>query len=330
MSPGSGVAAVVICWNGGAALRAAIASLGAQSPPPAQLVVVDNGSRDGSAEWLAAQPEVTLLRNSRNLGFAVAANQGLRATTQPLVLLCNQDLSLDPGYLAAAAARMEADPSAGSVTGRLRRGSRLDSTGHVLHRSGWVSNRGAGEPDDGRYPGAAEVFGVSAAAALYRRLMLDDVALSGQVFCEDFFSYLEDVDLDFRARWRGWRAWYEPAATAEHARGGSGLHRTAAIERHTLANRALVLVRNAPGSWWAGGRVLQVAVFLALRFGLALGRHPSASLGALDALRGLGPALRARERIMGGRLVDRGAIELWARPTPWVRLLRGRSRRRGG
>ncbi len=324
MSAVGQVSAVVISWNGGEELKSAVASLRNQSLAPAEVVVVDNGSVDGSAEWLGEQPDLRLLRNPRNLGFAVAANQGIRATAQPQVLLCNQDLVLDPGFLAAACARMERDPEIGSVGGRLRREGLVDTTGHLLHRSGWVSNRGSGEPDDQRYPTAEEVFGVSAAAVLYRRAMLEDVALSGEIFCESFFAYLEDVDLDFRARWRGWRAWYEPAATAAHRRGGSGLHRTAAIERHVLANRALVLVRNAPRSWWSWPRVLQVGSFLGLRLGLALRRHPLAVLGALDAARGLAGARAARRQIMARRSVGDPDLDRWARATPWRSLLRAR------
>ena len=321
MSADPQVAAVMISWNGGADLVAALGSLRQQTLPPAEVLVVDNGSVDGSAEWLAGQPGVRLVRNPRNLGFAVAANQGIAATTSALVLLLNQDVVLDPTFLEMAARRITAHPGAGSVAPRLRRGGGLDSTGHQLHSSLWVSNRGQGEPDDGRYAQAEEVFGVSAAAVLYRREMLEDVALDGEVFCARFFAYLEDVDLDFRARWRGWSCWYEPGATASHLRGGSGLHRTAAIERHVLANRFLLLERVAPPSWRRGRGQLRPRALLLLRCGLAASRHPTALLGFVDAARQLGDARRDWRRIWRDRRVGGGEILRWAAPTPWRRLL---------
>ena len=321
MSTDPQVAVVVISWNGGSDLVAALGSLRQQTLPPAEVLVVDNGSVDGSAEWLAGQPGVQLVRNPHNLGFAVAANQGIAATTSSLVLLLNQDVVLDPRFLEVAARRIAAHPRAGSVAPRLRRGGSLDSTGHQLHSSLWVSNRGQGEPDDGRYAQAEEVFGVSAAAALYRREMLEDVALEGEVFCARFFAYLEDVDLDFRARWRGWSCWYEPGATATHLRGGSGLHRTAAIERHVLANRFLLLERVAPPSWRRGRGQLRPRALLLLRCGLAARRHPTALLGCVDAARQLGDARSDWRRIWRGRRVGEGEILRWAAPTPWRRLL---------
>ncbi len=321
MSGNPGVAAIVISWNGGSDLVAALGSLARQTLPPSEVVVVDNGSLDGSSEWVAGQPGVRLMRNPRNLGFAVAANQGIAATSSELVLLLNQDVVLDPPFLEVAARRMATHPEAGTVAPRLRRGVVLDSTGHQLHSSLWVSNRAQGEPDDGRYAEAEEVFGASAAAVLYRREMLQDVALDGEVFCARFFAYLEDVDLDFRARWRGWSCWYEPAATGSHLRGGSGLHRTAPIERHVLANRFLLLERVAPPSWRRGRGQLRPRAFLLLRCGLAARRHPTALLGLVDAARQLGSARRDWRRIWRGRRVEEGEVLRWATPTPWRRLL---------
>jgi len=320
------VAVVLVNWNGGSDCGPALASIRAQSRPVAEVVVVDNGSQDGSCQWFERQAGVRVIRNPRNLGFAVAVNQGIAATAAELILLCNLDVVLDPGFVAAAVDRLESAPDIGSVGGRLRReagngGFELDSTGHLLHRSGWVSNRGHGEPGGGRYPDPEEVFGVSAAAALYRRRMLLDVAIEGEVMCRRFFAYLEDVDLDWRAQWRGWRSYYEPAAGASHRRGGTGLHATAMIERHVLANRILLYCRNAPPGWLRGGPLLSATGLILLRAGLALGRHPSALLGLLDAARAMPSTLRERRTIMARRLVGEPAIERWAQPTPWRQLL---------
>jgi GT2 family glycosyltransferase len=319
------VAVVAVNWNGRQDCEGMLNSIRGQSLAPREVVVVDNGSRDGSREWFQAQDDVRVIANPDNRGFSVAVNQGLRDTSGRYVLLCNLDVELDPHFVAAAVARAESDSEIGSVGGRLRQpgGGRLDSTGHLLYRSGWVTNRDQGTLDDGRHLRPEEVFGVSAAAALYRRQMLEDVALNGEVLCEDFFAYLEDVDLDWRARWRGWRAWYEPAATAVHRRGGTGLHATGAIERHVVANRISIWVRNAPPEWLGGGHLASATSLFALRTARALLRHPAAAAGAADAIRRLPETRRERRQIMTGRKVDSAAIARWAGPSPWRRILRG-------
>ncbi|MGH7691906.1 MAG: glycosyltransferase family 2 protein [Candidatus Dormibacteria bacterium] len=321
------VAVLAVNWNGRRDCEAMLDSIRAQSLPASATVVIDNGSSDGSREWFAAQPDLSLISNSRNRGFAAAVNQGLQASRSEYVLLCNLDVRLDQGFLEAAVGRAESASDIGSVGGRLARpavgAGLLDSTGHLLYRSGWVANRDQGAPDDARRRQPEEVFGVSAAAVLYRRRMLEDVALGSEVFCEDLFAYLEDVDLDWRARWRGWRAWYEPKARAEHRRGGTGLHATAAIERHVVANRISVWVRNAPPEWVWGGGLPGALTLFAMRAARAVPRHPAATLGVLDALRRLPRSRRERGLIMNRRRVGPADISRWAEPTPWVRLLGG-------
>lgn len=321
------MAVILVNWNGRHDCEAAMAGLRSQTLKPKELVVVDNGSSDGSREWFQDQPDVLLLNNPGNRGFAVAVNQGIAATTSPLVMLCNLDVCLDPPFLEALVERVLTAQDIGSAGGLLRRDLEdptVDSAGHVLHRSSWVSNRGQGTV--GRYPVAEEVFGVTAAAALYRREMLLDVALSGEVMCEAFFAYLEDVDLDWRAQWRGWRSFLEPLATASHRRGGSGLHRTAMIERHVLANRILLPIRNAPPGWLRGSRLLSLLCLIALRVALAGFRHPSSLFGLWDCARRLPESHAARRQIMGSRRVPDSRIESWAEPTPWRRLMRSHLR----
>ncbi|HVA20631.1 MAG TPA: glycosyltransferase [Candidatus Micrarchaeia archaeon] len=321
------VSVVLANWNGAAHAARCLAALRAQSHRPVEVLVVDNGSQDGSGEWWAAQPGVRCRRNPVNRGFAQATNQGIAASRGEFVCLCNVDAELGRDFLARAVARLRARPLAGSVAGRLRRpagpgGSAvLDSCGHGITRAGWAYNIGAGEPDDGRLDAAVEVFGASAAAAVYRRSLLQDVAVAGEVLAADFFAYQEDVDLDWRARWRGWEAWYEPLATAVHHRGGSGGWRTAAVERHLLANRLLLLVRNADGDTVLRRDWPAIALFTGLRWGRAVGRRPGA-VGALGLLvRHLPAAVRARRAIRARRVVPASELDGWLEPTPWRRWL---------
>ncbi len=235
-------------------------------PPPTEIVVIDNASTDGSAEIAQAREGAgfRLIREISNTGFAAAVNHGLAETSSPWVLLLNPDCAPTPSFvaelLAAGVGRPESD-EIGSITGRLIRsvdasletGGTLDAAGMVVSPSGRHFDRGAGEPDDGRYSRPAWVFGGTGAATLYRRSALEDVAYpDGQVFAESFFAYREDAELAWRLQWRGWRCLYSPAAIASHGRGfqperGRRGHET--INRLSVRNRFLLRIHCADMGW---------------------------------------------------------------------------------
>jgi len=326
------VSAVVLNWNGGDLVFRCLESLRRQTHPRLEVVVVDNGSLDGSLQRLEkVKPPVRILRNPTNLGFAVAANQGIAAAEGDWVLLANLDVELEPDYVERLLEAARADARIGSVTGKLLRAASrdpasppvLDSAGHVVFRNSWAGNRGEGELDHGQFDRAEEVFGVTAAAALYSRRMLAEVS-DGQArpFDERFFAYIEDVDLDWRARWLGWKSWYVPVV-AWHHRSATGARRTVFILRHILKNRLLLAANN---DLWPEGllRLPEVVVFTAMvtiGFTLESGR---AALGLVDFLRcwrGSGARRRflRRKRTVGGAEVGR-----WLQPFPYLRKIRAR------
>jgi GT2 family glycosyltransferase len=303
-------------------LRECLDSLRAQSLAPLDVVVVDNDSTDGSAEWLKRQPEVELVRADRNLGFAAGNNLGLMYCRGDLVLLLNADVRLAPEYLERCRRHFQR-ADVGSVTGKLVRaeGNVLDSTGHRVYGLGWAENRGEMLPDRG-YDQDEEVFGVSAAAAVYRRTALDSVAVAGEVFDESYFSYIEDVDLDWRLRWLGWRAWFEPAAIAVHHRSATGARFSAPIMRHILKNRILTVVKNydSPSLIWNLPGLAMFTIIKTLDFGRI---HPTAALGLWDAGRGLGRAMAWRREVQHRRRAAPAAVCGWLQPFPWrARLAR--------
>jgi GT2 family glycosyltransferase len=242
------LAVIVPNWNGARWLRGCLRSLARQSRPPAELIIVDNGSTDGSLE-LAAElaPHAHVIALGRNTGFAHAANRGLAATDASAVALINTDVELDPDWLERTAAALERDPSLAAVGCKmvdLADRGRLYDAGDVLRRDGVCEQRGRFERDDGRYDDAGPVFAACAGAALYRRAAV--LAVGG--FDERFFAYLEDVDLGLRLRLAGWRCHYEPVVAA-HASGGSSwqLERPVAawVERNTL----LLVLKAFPLRW---------------------------------------------------------------------------------
>jgi GT2 family glycosyltransferase len=330
------VAAVLVSWNSLRLLDACLASLGRQTVGAIHVVVVDNASTDGSLQRLRDEAGLSLIENDSNRGFAAANNQGLAEVVDAeFVLLVNADVQLEPDYVERCLERFH-DPEVGAVTGKLLRATpaaTIDSTGHSVFGLGWAENRGEEFADAG-FDLPHEVFGVCAAAAVYRRAALDSVAVDGKVFDEVYFAYIEDVDLDWRLRWQGWRAWYEPAAVAVHHRSASGARHSAKIMRHILKNRLLTVVknydhasllRNLPG----------VALFTAVKAVDFAREDPRAALGLLDFATLLPYALRERRRLRAARKVPASSVSAWLRPFPWRarvarRALRRPGRRAGG
>ena len=327
----SQVAVIVINYNGGPCIRRCLEAVSAQTLRPLEVLVYDNGSTDGSlALARESTPGAEIVSLGTNLGFAGAANKAIRQTKAPYILLLNPDAYLTPTYIEAVYAAAEADRRIGSVSGKLLRVSEgsmervIDSTGHVLFRNRWVLNRGEEEVDCGQYEEPCEVFGVCAAAALYRREMLEDVKVGEEEYLDEtFFAYLEDVDLDWRARLRGWKAYYVPGAVAYHERGHKGKRRmrNPFVLRHSLKNRYLMMLRN--------DRLADVVRDLpsilgmeVLRFFDYLFTQPKALRGYLDLLALLPHVLRERKEIQGRRTVPPSYIRGWLHRYPYRRKLR--------
>jgi hypothetical protein len=245
----TGVTVVVPAWNGERWLPGLFASLDAQTQPAAEVIVVDNGSRDATLGWLAENaPRARVLAQGRNTGFAVAANRGLLAAATELVALVNTDVELAPDWIEVMAARLEAEPACASVACKMIRlgdASMLDDCGDVLRRDGVCEQRGHGRVDDGRWDQPGEVFGACAGAALYRRSAVKDAG----GFDERFFSYLEDVDLALRLAVCGWRCAYEPRAVARHAGGGSSGELSKPVAYWTARNTLLLISKHWPLRW---------------------------------------------------------------------------------
>jgi GT2 family glycosyltransferase len=226
-----------------ASAERALAELG----EPAELVVVDNGS-GGEVAAAAAEGRtgVRVVELPKNTGFAGGAMAGIRAARGEWVALLNDDVSFEPEALAALLAAGRSGHDIGAVAAQLRFADRpgvINSAGIEVDRLGNAADRLAGAPAEASETETVEVFGASAAAAVYRRRMLEE--LGG--FDESFFAYLEDVDLAWRARMAGWRCVYCPAAVVLHHHSSTLGHRS--ISKYFLVgrNRVRVLAKNAEG-----------------------------------------------------------------------------------
>jgi len=253
------VSAVILNWNGGDDLVQAVASLAAQTLAGVEVVVVDNGSTDGSLERLeATHAAVTVVRLGENTGFCAGNNRGLARARGDWVLFLNCDAWLDPRFLEHALAAVQGLDRVGFVAGKVLRadGRTIDTTGEFLSSTRRVVERGWGEADRGQYEVGGEIPAVCGAVALYRRSCIDDIARDGEFFDERFFAFWEDADVSWRARRRGWRGLYVPGAVAYHRRGGTGvevrllgrklalLGRPEALAFHMVKNRYLMILKN--------------------------------------------------------------------------------------
>ncbi len=254
----SGITVVVVNWNRKALLGACLASLAAQTHSRFEVIVVDNGSDDGSpglVEDLARGYPVPLrlIVNPDNRGFCAANNQGFAASQSEMVSLLNNDAEADPGWLEALEEVIRRDEDIGMAASKIlvwEDPRQIDKCGHLIYPDGQNRGRGSGQADKGQFDRMEETLWPDGCAAMYRRAMLEDIG----GFDEDFFAYADDAELGLRGRIAGWRCLYAPRAVVRHHRGATlGLgstRRLTLIER----NRVLLVVKLFPWNLlWANG-----------------------------------------------------------------------------
>lgn len=278
--------AVIPVWNRRDLLVPVMATLRAQTAPPARIVVVDDGSTDGAAEE-AERLGAEVLRQGRHSGFAPAVNRGIRESRGDLVALVNNDVTLEPDYFERLGGVME-DPRNWFATGKILNAAkpgRIDGTFDLVARSGCAWRAGNGRPDGPLFSHPRSIWSAPATAVIYRRALFDRVG----PFDESLGSYLEDVELGMRCAAAGLAGRYEPAAVAYHQGSATSGVWSAETTRH-IARNQVVLARRYFGLTWS------VAVGQAL-WGLVAARH-----GRLGPwVRGKLEGLRAGTRRAQGR-----------------------------
>ena len=254
------VSVVLVTWNDAPYLRRCLTGIAQQRHPDVELIHVDNASEDGSVgEVRARSAGCVQIVNEENRGFAAAVNQALRSARGEFVLLCNPDAYLERDYIARIVEALDAaGEEFGMATGKLFRGRGydieptevIDTKGIRMTRSGRHFDIGQGMSEPriaNRESPVAEVFGVSGAAAMYRRSFIDGVSVDGEFFDEDFFTYREDADVAWRGRLFGWRALFVPDAVGYHVRTVTPKGRrmlSPITNMHSVKNRFLLRLKN--------------------------------------------------------------------------------------
>jgi len=242
---------VIVNWNARDDLCRCLETLTQQDDGAFELLVVDNGSTDGSvAAARRAFPDAQIVETGANLGFAAACNRGIEQARGDWILTLNNDTEAAPDFvrlLRAAAAGAAADVGMLQPRIVLHGRERLNSTGVLVHRDGSANDRDFDAPLSAR-TAADEVLCVTAGAGLYRRKMLRAARLPSGYFDPAYFMYFEDVDLGWRCRLAGWKAHYVPEAVVLHRfQGSSRRHGPHFVTIQCMRNRVRTLLKN--GSW---------------------------------------------------------------------------------
>lgn len=248
------VSVVIVSWNGRQHLERCLPTLARSLvlvPGKCEVFVVDNGSTDGTLEYLRDKhPDIHVVSNDTNVGFGAANNQAFARASGRYVATLNNDTEVDERWLAELVGAIEREPDVGSVTAQMRflaRPDVINTTGVVIDRTGISRDRLDGQPVTASETVPTEVFGACAGAALYRANLLRQ--LGG--FDDAFFAYLEDADLAWRARRAGWRCLYVPTAVVLHEYSAT-TRRVPHLKTYLIArNRLWMMAKNAsPRQLW--------------------------------------------------------------------------------
>jgi GT2 family glycosyltransferase len=321
--------AIVLNYNGRGFVEEAVQSLLDQDLPGLEVLVVDNDSRDGSAEDLERSfaGRVRLLRAPRNLGFGAGNNLGIREARGRYLILLNNDAVAAPSFAREMVAAAEADARVGMVAARVvdyARRNVIDTVGHLLYPDGLNRGRGRLDDDRGQYARCATALFPSGAAGLYARRMLDDIG----PFEECLFLYGDDAELGLRGRLAGWTCALAPRAVAYHHYSRSSGAYSSLKAFYVERNRVLVLFRLFPVSLILVSPIYTVARLALATWGALTGRGAAGRLAgersivhlAALALRAYASALRALPHILRERWRHRDQRRL--RTSEFVALLR--------
>lgn len=239
-----GASVIIPSWNGRHLLERNLPSVMGQTYRPYEVIVVDNGSKDGSVDWLRrTYPDIRLLALPKNVGFAPANNLAWKEASGEFIVTLNNDARPTPRWLEHLARAAKEHPEAGVLASLLitSESEKIDAAGDDLSCAAEPIKRGVGRTPE-EYSTLEDVFGACGGAALYRRSMLEQVGF----FDEDFFACHEDIDLAFRARLAGWRVLYVPQAILTHEVGAT-LGKLPTLNWYLrLRNIEWVLVKNMP------------------------------------------------------------------------------------
>ena len=259
------ISVVIPNYNGRVFLESVLSSLASQEGPPFETILVDNGSTDGSCEFAEKNyPGVQIIRLPENRGFAGAVNEGIRRSSGRYVILLNNDTEAAPFFVEELYQAIRRHRKAFSCQAKMisfHDREVLDDAGDFYSALGWAFARGKGKSVS-LYNREEQIFSSCAGAAIYRKSLL----LKLGMFDEEHFAYLEDLDIGYRARLRGYENWYAPKAAVWHVGSGTSGSRYNQFKiRYSSRNNVYMICKNMPPA-----QILLNLPFLAVGFGTKL------------------------------------------------------------
>lgn len=241
------VSIVIPNWNGKKFLAGCLDSLATQTYSPLEVILVDNGSIDDSVDFLKNNyPWVKLILFNHNTGFSVAVNAGILQASGNLIALLNNDTIVDSKWAEELVQALSEHPEVGSVGCKMLAyddKTILDGAGDGYRRGGLPGRIGHREKDFGQFDQPRYILGACGGAAMYRRELFDNIGL----FDEDYFAYLEDVDMGLRAQSAGYKCYYVPSAVVYHLGcGTTGSGYNPLVVRLSSQNNINTIVKNLP------------------------------------------------------------------------------------
>ena len=240
------VSVIIPNYNGMAYLDGVLSSLEQQTLKEFEVILVDNGSTDGSSAFVASNyPWVHIIELAENFGFSRAVNEGIHAARSPYVLLLNNDTEADKDFLKEMVDALRRHKKAFSCQAKMIQfhdRDRLDDAGNFYCSLGWAFARGKGKPV-GEFEKEGKVFACCAGAAIYRKKVFEKIGF----FDDEHFAYLEDLDVGYRARIYGYENWYAPKAVVYHVGSGTSGSRYNQFKiRYSSRNNIYMIYKNMP------------------------------------------------------------------------------------
>ncbi len=322
------VSVTVVTYNSGRFIRRCLESVLAQRRQPVEVIVIDNASSDGTCDILERfEDSCCIVYNEENIGFAAAQNQAIALSRGEWILTLNPDMFLLSNFVESLVATARLDPAIGTVCGKLLLSDakfdlddrqRLDSTGMYFTPMLRHKDRGCMETNNGEYQQYEYVFGATAAAACYRRAMIEDISIEGEFFDSEFFAYREDADVAWRAQLMGWKCVFDPHAVAFHVRRlrpGMRSQLPHEINMHSVKNRFLMRIKNITPNLYLRNLIpITIRDLGIVAYCLVVERT---SLPAFYRLiRDFRSTLRKRRLIQARRCVDDAYMASWIRNRP--------------
>jgi GT2 family glycosyltransferase len=306
------ISIIIPNFNGIEHLKICLPSIALQTNRQYHTIVVDNGSTDGSTAFIKSNfPDTQIISLDKNTGFAHAVNEGIKFSigqfNDPYILLLNNDIELTNDFLELAVRCFEESPEADILAVKMMNfyeRNKIDDTGNFLTRKGGTPYpRGNGQIDEGQFDSREYIFSACAGAAFYKSVIFKDAGL----FDEDFFAYIEDIDLGFRAQLLGFKCLYEPKAVCYHKRGGSSISTLKFQLRMNERNIIWTRLKNYPLSLYIKYQprfmLARLNKFYLIFRNYGLGTLLSAIYGYVEGILKMPLQVKKRSHIQSGRKV---------------------------